>query len=80
MRVVIPNATLRRHRSCRAAYSSPEWDEKEQALVYSDWDKTVERHLAMGQDGIERLEWLVRHELVPMTVDEFAALKAGVSK
>ena len=74
-RVVIDNETLRRHRSCRAVYASPEWDAKLQALVYSDWDKTVERHIKMGAPGFDRLEWLVNHKLVPMTKEQFDALK-----
>jgi hypothetical protein len=82
VRVVIDNATLRRHRSCRAVYTSPEWDVGLQSLVYSDWDKTVERHIAMGQDGLDRLEWLVNHKLVPMTADELNSIKKarGFSK
>ncbi len=74
MRVIIDNATLRRHRSCRAAYSSPEWDAKSQTLVYEDWDATVER-LLKNPEGLETIEWFVNHKLVPMTSDEFAALK-----
>ena len=74
-KVVIDNATLRHHRSCRAVYTSPEWDAKLQALVYPDWDKTVARHVAMGKDGFDRLEWLVNHKLVPMTKEQFDALK-----
>lgn len=75
MRVVIPKSTLKQHRACRDAYVSPEWDEGEQALVYADWGKTVERHVAMGPEGLFRLEWFVTHGLVPMTVDELAELK-----
>lgn len=75
VRVVIDNATLRLHRSCRAAYTSPEWDAKEQALVYADWDKTVERHIAMGQEGLDRLQWFVSHKLVPMTQEELDLIK-----
>lgn len=75
MKVVIDNATLRWHRSCRATYTSPEWDAKLQALVYSDWDKTVARLLAKGQDGIDQLEWFVNHKLVPMTAEQLAKIK-----
>ena len=74
-RVVITKSTLEQHRACLAAYISPEWDEKEQALIYSDWDKTVERHIAKGVEGLGWLEWLVRHKLVPMTQEQFDALK-----
>lgn len=80
MRVVIPKATLKRHRACTAAYTSPEYDEGEQALVYSDWGKTVERHIAMGPEGLFRLEWLVAQKLVPMTEDELAAIKKRVGQ
>jgi hypothetical protein len=74
MRVVLDKATLKRHRACRAAYSSPEWDAKLQVLVYEDWDATVERLLSKPE-GLEQIEWFVNHKLVPMTSDEFAALK-----
>ena len=73
-RVVIDNATLRHHRSCRGAYTSPEWSEKEQALIYADWDKTVTR-LLKKPGGIDQIEWFVNHKLVPMTKDQFDALK-----
>ena len=48
---------------------------KLQALVYSDWDKTVQRLLKKGQDGIDQIEWFVNHTLVPMTKEQFDALK-----
>ena len=82
MRVVIDNATLRRHRSCKGAYASPEWDEGEQALIYADWERTVERLLSKGQPGADELEWFVHHKLVPMTAEELVAAKAahGVSQ
>jgi hypothetical protein len=79
-RIVVSKATLKQRRACRAAYTSPEWDEKEQALVFSDWDKTVARLLAKGQEGIDQLEWWVRQKLVPMTTDEFAKIKKEHSK
>jgi hypothetical protein len=81
IRVAIDKATLKLHRACRAAYTSPEWNEAEQALIYEDWDATVKRHLAMGFDkdgihiGLYRLEWFVNHGLVPMTREELNALK-----
>jgi hypothetical protein len=74
-RIVVDKATLKRHRACRAAYTSPEWDEKLQALVFNDWDKTVARLLAKGQEGVDQLEWWVRQKLVPMTAEEFAKIK-----
>jgi len=79
--VIIDKATLKRHRACRAAYTSPEWDSVREALVYKDWDATVQRHLEMGFDangvhiGLFRLEWFVNHGLVPMTREELRALK-----
>ena len=76
MRVVIPNATLRQHRSCRAVYTSPYWDAAENALVFPDWEKVVTDYFVpMGQEGLDRLEWHVNHKLVPTTLEEFAALK-----
>ena len=76
MRVVIPNETLRRHRSCSAVYTSPFWDTAENALVFPDWEKALaEYFVPMGHEGFFRLGWHVRHGLVPMTADEFAALK-----
>jgi hypothetical protein len=75
VRVVIPKAELKRHRACNAAYTSPEWDVKEQALVYSDFWLTTVRLLSTTE-GTEQLEWLVNHKLVPMTKEEFVAKKA----
>ena len=74
MEVVIDNATLRRHRSCRGAYTDPEWDAERQALVIKDWDATVKRLLS-SKEGREKLEWRVSHGLVPMTKIELAAAK-----
>ena len=76
MQVVIPEATLKRHRACRGRFTSPWWDAKEQALVYGDWDEAVRQFLS-SKDGTERLEWLVAHELVPMTKSEFHAAKTA---
>jgi len=73
MRVVIPLSKLQACNACDAYLRSPEWDKEEQALVYPDWDATVARHLAMGLEGIVRLQWLVTNKLVPMTESEFAA-------
>lgn len=87
MRVVIPVATLKQHRACRDAYISPEWNEAEQALIYENWDATVERCLATtGSDasrhvGVSWLTWLVRHKLVPMTkeaLDKLLRDRGGV--
>lgn len=84
MRVVITNAQLRKYRSCKGAYTNPEWDPKEGeagALVFVDWDASVKELLSTPK-GIARLEWYVLHKLVPMTADELVAAKAahGVSK
>lgn len=81
MRVVIDNATLRKHRSCKAVYSNPEWRADLQALVLEDFDKSVERYLSTPK-GVEHLAWHVRHKLVPMTEEQFEAAKKahGVSK
>lgn len=75
MKVVIPKAVLDQHRACTAAYTSPEYDAEQEALVYSDWDKTVERLLAKGKEGIDMLDWHTFNKLVPMTRDEFKAVK-----
>jgi len=78
VRVVISNETLRWHRSCKAVYTSPFWDAKENALVFPDWDDAVKNYFVpMGHEGFFRLEWHVNHGLVPMTKDEFDALKAA---
>ena len=74
MKVVIDKDTLKRHRACRAAYSSPEWDEEKQALIYSDWNATISRLLARP-GGLDMIEWFVNHKLVPMTEAEFEMLK-----
>lgn len=85
--VVIGRATLKRHRACADAYTSPEFDKERDALVYADFDKSVERLLAkpankdakgkiIGRPGLDQLEWFVNHGLVPMTREQFDALKA----
>ena len=76
MRVVISDATLRRHRACPARFQAdcPWWDPKENALVYPNWgSEVIDHYLTARQGGAAMLEWLVRHELVPMTMDEFKA-------
>jgi hypothetical protein len=78
VRVVIDNATLRRHRSCKGAYTNREWDAEAQALIFPDWEASVTELLSTPK-GIRRLEWYVTHKLVPMTMEEFIAAKAGVS-
>lgn len=80
MEVIIDNATLRRHRSCKGAYTDLEWDEERQAIVIKDWDATVKR-LLTTPDGIEKLKWSVRHKIVPMTDIELTAIlkEHGVS-
>jgi hypothetical protein len=81
MRVVITRATLKQHRACSDAYISPEWDEKEDAIVFQDWNKTVERLLAKPNGvGLDQLDWYTAHKLVPMTRSEFEALKKRMSK
>lgn len=80
MQVIITNETLRRHRSCKAPYAAdcPWWDEKQGALVYEDWNQSViDHYLKVREGGPEMLEWLVRHKLVPMTIDEFNAAIAA---
>ena len=76
MQVVIPESELRRHRSCRAYTSNPAWDPKEKALVFVDWDLAVKWYLS-SPGGLEKLEWHIRHGLVPMTKEEFAAAKSA---
>ena len=81
MRVVIKKETLKLRRACDAAYTSPEWDETLQALVYSDFDKTVKR-LMSTPEGVKHLAWHVHHKHVPMTQVQFESLKkkAGISQ
>lgn len=76
MRVVIDNATLRRHRSCKGAYTNPEWDAEAQALIFPDWEASVEQLLS-DPKGLARLEWYVSQRLVPMTMSEFLTAKAA---
>lgn len=77
MRVVIDNEALRRNRSCKGAYTNREWDPALQALVFSDWEESV-KELLSTEKGLARLEWYVRHKLVPMTMSEFIAAKAAL--
>lgn len=73
MRVVIDKATLKRHRACVAAYTSPEWDEATQSLVYADLHRSIRRLLAMGPDGVKHLRWLAGHKLIPIPKDALEA-------
>jgi hypothetical protein len=77
MRVVIDNAALRKARSCKGAYTNREWDPALQALVFPDWDASVKELLSTPK-GRARLEWYARHNLVPMTLDQFIAAKAAL--
>jgi hypothetical protein len=64
-------------RACRVYLKSPEWDSGQQALVYADWEETSKRLLS-SHAGTGYLDWLVTHQLVPMTREEFVAAR-GVS-
>jgi hypothetical protein len=77
MRVRIDKAVLKRHRACTAAYTSVEWDEAQQALIYNDWEASIARLLS-SPEGVKQLEWLVAHKLVPMTEAEFSEAKSHV--
>ena len=72
MRVVIPKEKLEAVRACSDYLKSPEWNGE--ALVYENWEQTVERLLST-RAGVIQLNWLIDRKLVPMTVDEFRALK-----
>ncbi len=80
MRVVIRLAELQACNACDAYLKSPEWDARQQALVYPDWDATVARHIAMGREGMVRLEWLVANKLVPMTAHELFNAKTKATE
>lgn len=76
MRVVVTKDQLKSNRACAVYSKSPEWDSGQEALVYSDWTKTIERLLS-SRAGAEQLGWLVAHGLVPMTKSELIdAVKA----
>jgi hypothetical protein len=75
--VTIKKADLDAKKPCKPWYlSSPEWNESQGALVYTDFEATVER-LMSTPFGRDRLRWLVHHELVPMTT---SALKERITK
>ena len=74
MQVVIAKDKLLALNACDAYLKSPEWDPARQALVYSDWEATVDR-LSATRDGIVFLEWLVARELVPMTRVELSGIR-----
>ena len=72
MQVTITKSQLEANRACKVYLTSPEWNGE--ALVYADWDATVSRLLAT-REGMSHLDFLVVRALVPMTVEEFIALK-----
>ena len=74
MQVVITKAQLESAKACDRYLKSPEWDEHEEMLVYSDWDATVERLLST-RFGMGYLGFLVSKGLVPMTTAEFKAAR-----
>ncbi|KKK59730.1 hypothetical protein LCGC14_3031460 [marine sediment metagenome] len=53
---------------------SPEWDEEREALVYENWERTIER-LSSSTPRLAHLSWLVSRSLVPMTRMEFLELR-----
>lgn len=67
MRVVVPKEKLEQAKACKAYLKSPEWNGE--ALLYSDWSKTVERLLST-RAGTTYLGFLVARGLVPMTKEE----------
>ena len=71
MRVVITKEQLDKHTPCSEApyLNSPEWDPEQQALVYVDWNQTVQRMLE-NRKSADYLQWLITHKLVPMTTTE----------
>jgi len=71
MQVVITKDQLEKSSACLVYLDSPEWDTSRQALVYSDWEKTVER-LMSTRAGTTYLDFLVVRKLVPMTTAELA--------
>ncbi len=70
MQVVIPISSLKKHQACLVYLQSPEWNAEREALVYDDWNATVDR-LMSTPNGRVWLGWLVGKRLVPMTVAEF---------
>jgi hypothetical protein len=74
MQVVITKTQLEAFKACDAYFKSPEWNGE--ALVYPDWEKTVDRLMSTGP-GVTYLGFLVAKKLVPLTKDEFKALRAA---
>lgn len=70
MQVVITIARLKGSNACSVYLDSPEWDNEQQALVYTDWEASVARLLST-RAGTAHLSFLVSRELVPMTREEF---------
>lgn len=75
MEIIIPKSSLEAAHACKVYLKSPEWNGE--ALVYADWEKTVERLLSTPA-GTTYLGFLVLRKLVPMTPDELAAAKRAV--
>jgi len=72
MQVVITKAQLEAAHACKDYFDSPEWNGE--ALVYADWEKTVERLLSTRR-GTVQLSFLVANRLVPMTPEELTGAK-----
>jgi len=76
MSFIITKAQLDEHHACDAYLRSPEWDPAQQALVFTDWPKSVAWRLST-RTGTHNLDWLVAHKLVPMTKEEFIAARSA---
>ena len=71
MQVTITEGQLKASNACPVYLDSPEWDDEQRALVYSDWESTATRLLST-RAGTGYLQFLVSRALVPMTAEEFA--------
>lgn len=70
MQVIITEGQLKESHACPVYVDSPEWDNEQKALVYSDWDASATRLLST-RSGVAYLQFLVSRGLVPMTAEEF---------
>lgn len=79
MEVIVTRADLKSHNACLVYLDSPEWSPERDALVYLDWDATVQRLLS-SRLGVVWLNFLVARGLVPMSLSEFAEARKAREK
>jgi hypothetical protein len=68
---IIPKEKFEKLDACRAYLDSPKWDNSNETLIIDDEAVAI---MLSTRRGVVYFNWLVTHELVPMTMAELNAL------